>query len=272
MNRFVVFTDLDGTLLDHESYSVRLSVPALDLLQRRGCPVVPVSSKTSAEIRQWRRILFLNDPYVCENGCGIVIPKSCFTDLPAAGVDQGSEWRINLGMGIKEVRRHLLEIGNQTGVHYRGFEQMSDDEISCYTGLAGEELQMCRQREYDEPFIVNDEKEAEKLRSMTGQRGLVLTKGGRFHHLTGGCDKGKAVQILADLYRKESPDIMTVAIGDSHNDLPMFRVVDKGYLVGKPDGSHDLSVPEGAAKRIQAAGPKGFRVVVEEIMTVGRKR
>jgi mannosyl-3-phosphoglycerate phosphatase len=269
MSRVVVFTDLDGTLLDHDSYSVRMSVPALDLLLRRGNPVVPVSSKTSAEIRQWKKMLYLNGPFICENGCGIVIPKKCFSQLPVANVDHGTEWRINLGMGIEEVRRHLHEIADQKGVHYRGFSQMSDDEISRYTGLAGEELQMCRQREYDEPFIVNTDQEVEKIRSLAGAVGLVLTRGGRFHHITGGCDKGKAVKILADIYRKEIPDILTVAIGDSHNDLPMFQMVDKAYLVQKPGGFHDLTVPESVATRVPAIGPKGFRMAIEEIMTVG---
>ena len=45
----VIFTDLDGTLLDHENYSFRMALPALDLLRRRGVPVVPVSSKTAPE-------------------------------------------------------------------------------------------------------------------------------------------------------------------------------------------------------------------------------
>ena len=184
-------------------------------------------------------------------------------------MDHGTEWRISLGMGIEEVRRNLNEIAVQTGISFKGFKQMSDEDVSRYTGLAGEELQLCRQREYDEPFIVRTDKEAEKIRSMAGTMGMVITRGGRFHHITGGCDKGKAVRIISDLYRKEDPDTLTVAIGDSHNDLSMFQVVDRGYLVEKPGGFHDPSVPESAAIKVPAAGPKGFRMAIEEIMTVG---
>jgi mannosyl-3-phosphoglycerate phosphatase len=219
-------------------------------------------------MKKWGKMLFLNDPYIFENGCGIVIPKGYFNELPEGSVDQGGEWRVNLGMGVEEVRRQLREMATQTGIQYRGFEHMTDDEISYYTGLTGEELRMCRQREYDEPFMVNNDEAADMIGSLAGSRGLVVTKGGRFHHLTGGCDKGKAVQILAALYRRENPGIMTFAIGDSQNDVAMFAAVDRAYLVGKPDGSHDFSVPEGAAKRIHAAGPNGFRVAVEEILTL----
>ena len=45
----VVFTDLDGTLMDHDSYDVAPAKPALDALAARSIPVVPVTSKTRAE-------------------------------------------------------------------------------------------------------------------------------------------------------------------------------------------------------------------------------
>jgi mannosyl-3-phosphoglycerate phosphatase len=269
MSRFLVFTDLDGTLLDHDSYGVRMSVPGVDLLARRRCPLIPVSSKTSAEIRQWMKMLFLKGPFVCENGCGIVIPKSILGEMPPGGENSGSEWKINLGMPIEEVRRRLRSISDETGIPCRGFEHMADEEISCHTGLSGGELYLCRQREYDEPFVVETDREGEIIRSMAASRGLVITKGGRFFHATGGCDKGKAVKLLADILLAEDPDLRTVAVGDSLNDLPMFQAVDRAYLVEKPDESHDPAIPETAAVRVPAVGPKGFRAVVQEIMTVG---
>jgi mannosyl-3-phosphoglycerate phosphatase len=269
MDRFVVFTDLDGTLLDHDTYSVRMSVQGLDLLLRRGYPVIPVSSKTSAEIRKWMKMLFLDGPFICENGCGIVVPKSVQSKQPVSGEDNGNEWRISLGMAISEVRRILREISVEAGVRYRGLEQMSDDELSGYTGLYGGELKLCRQREYDEPFIVDNDRGAETIRLKAAERGLIITKGGRFHHATGGCDKGKAVKFLTDIYRGSNPDIQTVAIGDSLNDLPMFQVVDRAFLVEKPDGSHDSTVPETAAVRVPAVGPNGFRRIIQEIITIG---
>jgi mannosyl-3-phosphoglycerate phosphatase len=268
-NRFLVFTDLDGTLLDHDSYGVRMSIPGVDLLSRRKCPVIPVSSKTSAEIRQWMRILFLNGPYICENGCGIVIPKTYLGKRPHGGEDDGSEWKINLGMSIGEVRKRLREVSVEAGITYRGFEQMSDEEISDHTGLSGGEINLCRQREYDEPFIIETEREARIFRKSAAVKGLVVTRGGRFFHATGGCDKGKAVRILADILLEDAPDIQTVAVGDSLNDLAMFQAVDRAYLVERPDESHDPEIPETAAVRIHAVGPKGFRAVVQEIMTVG---
>jgi len=44
----VVFSDLNGTLLDHETYDWTPAKPALDRLARQGCPVILSSSKTAS--------------------------------------------------------------------------------------------------------------------------------------------------------------------------------------------------------------------------------
>lgn len=45
----VVFTDLDGTLLDHHTYQANEAAEALRLLEARGWPLVFCSSKTFSE-------------------------------------------------------------------------------------------------------------------------------------------------------------------------------------------------------------------------------
>lgn len=74
----IVFTDLDGTLLD-ESYSCEAAKPALDRVVRSSIPVVFCSSKTRAEIEVYRRELGIPDPFIVENGGAIVIPENYFT-------------------------------------------------------------------------------------------------------------------------------------------------------------------------------------------------
>ncbi len=269
MRKKVVFTDMDGTLLDHDTFSIRLAVASVDLLIRRGFPVVPVSSKTASEIRGWMRILFLRGPFICENGCGIFIPEGYFGNLPDGAVQNADGWKIPLASGIDVVREKLRDAAREAGVVYRGFEKMSREEISRYSGLRGDELQACLEREYDEPFILERNGEIERLRLPAKRNGLVLTRGGRFHHAADGCDKGRAVRILADLYREMDSEVLTIAVGDSQNDLSMLQAVDKGYLVRKPDGTYDPEVPETAASRVQGIGPKGFRAVIEEIIYFG---
>ena len=48
--QLLVFTDLDGSLLDHHSYSYQAALPRLQQLEQLGVPVIPATSKTRAEI------------------------------------------------------------------------------------------------------------------------------------------------------------------------------------------------------------------------------
>lgn len=51
----VVFSDLDGALLDHETYEFDAARPALDRLRRDGVPLVLCTSKTRAEVEPIER-------------------------------------------------------------------------------------------------------------------------------------------------------------------------------------------------------------------------
>jgi len=266
MSRIVVLTDMDGTLLDHDSYSFRRALPTLDLLIRRNIPVVPVSSKTSAEMTRWMKHLYLKGPFICENGCGIVIPSDYFSEEVKGARKDGDVLKLSLGSGITAIRKALGEIALELGVNLRGYGNMSTDEISAVTGLKGEELISSIQREHDEPFLMDEDCDFEALRSAAGKRGLTVLRGGRFYHLINHCDKGKASTILLDLYRQELGEIKVIGLGDSHNDLDFLKVVDIPFVVQRPDGTYDPRIPEDAAERIPAIGPSGWRIAIERFL------
>jgi predicted mannosyl-3-phosphoglycerate phosphatase (HAD superfamily) len=64
----VVFSDMDGTLLEHSTYSFAEAQPALDLLKSRGIPLDVCTSKTRSEVEFWRRLLGNKHPFIVENG------------------------------------------------------------------------------------------------------------------------------------------------------------------------------------------------------------
>ncbi len=71
--RIVVFSDLDGTLLDHETYSFAPAWPALDRMREDGHVLVLASSKTAAEIAPIRAAMgFVDCPAIVENGAGLL--------------------------------------------------------------------------------------------------------------------------------------------------------------------------------------------------------
>ena len=67
----MVFSDLDGTLLDHDGYSFEAAKPALAALAERAIPVVPSTSKTLVELEKLSVEIGLSGAAIAENGAAI---------------------------------------------------------------------------------------------------------------------------------------------------------------------------------------------------------
>jgi len=78
----VVFTDLDGTLLDHQTYEWEEAKPALNRCKALQVPLILVSSKTRAEMDVLRHELGLISPFISENGGGIFFPEEGSDPVP----------------------------------------------------------------------------------------------------------------------------------------------------------------------------------------------
>lgn len=267
----IVFTDLDGTLLDAVTYSFDAARPALDALRVCRVPLVLVSSKTRVEIEPLRFTLELLHPFIVENGGAVFIPKGYFDGpVPWAQV-RGTFQVMELGSPRARLRTALKEIELAVGCRLRGFGDMPAEEIAERTGLSHSEAVLAKQREYDEPFIIEGPATlAGEVRRLAEARGLHCTQGGRFYHFIGGSDKGKACHVLIDCYRRKQTQagnrLMTVGIGDSLNDLPMLAVVDRPVLVQKPDGSYDPDVWLPNLIQAPGIGPAGWNQAVLRLM------
>jgi len=145
-----------------------------------------------------------------------------------------------------------------------GFGDMSIQELSDATSLVRPDL--AKLREYDEPFILRDREKAQLISELAEEHGLQIVKGGRFYHLIGKNDKGKAVEILIGLYRRHYGDIHTVGIGDSQNDATILSIVDTPVLVRKPGGGYEELEIQGLV-RTDGIGPEGWREAVLSILS-----
>jgi mannosyl-3-phosphoglycerate phosphatase len=258
----VVFTDLDGTLLDHATYSFEPARPALDALAAAGVPVILCTSKTRAETERWRRALGNTHPFVVENGGAVFVPEGYFG--PGARYDRrdGGYGVIEYGRPYAELRRALETIRASTGLPLRGFGDMDLDEIAGRCGFSREEAALAARREYDEPFIGADSSALAAVVRAAGEAGLRIMSGGRFHHLVGDIDKGRAVRALRELYAEDRGPVRSVGLGDSPNDEPMLRAVDVPVLVRRPDGRHFDGLHLPGLVIASYAGPEGWREAV----------
>jgi mannosyl-3-phosphoglycerate phosphatase len=133
-------------------------------------------------------------------------------------------------------------------------------------GLSPEEARLAKKREYDEPFLLDEESAIKKIQKMASLSNLQVTRGGRFFHLMGENDKGEALRLLTDIYREKAEHIETIALGDSLNDLSMLRAADHPVLVQKPDGSYDPEVNLPNLNLAPGIGPTGWRKAVLQLL------
>jgi mannosyl-3-phosphoglycerate phosphatase len=261
--RIILFTDLDGSLLDADTYSFDGARPALEELRRRSIPIVACTSKTAAETRLWLRRLEVEAPYIVESGAGVHLPQGLFP---------GTGGLVKLAADYAEVLKGMAAIRERVPV--RGFHDMTPEEIARETGLSIEMATLAKGREFDEPFRLEGEDPdwAPKVEAVVSARGLRLSRGGRFWHLHGDTDKGKAVELVKSLYEKLWGPVRTIGAGDSAMDLPLLKAVDVPVIVGKPDGRYDPFLMD----RVQApvlsggAGAEGWsRGVLQALELLG---
>jgi len=266
--RPIIFTDLDGTLLDHQTYAWKKALPALNLCKRLEIPVVLVSSKTRAEMDKIRRNLSLEAPFISENGGGIFFPKKTAFDPPAGSSLDGDLWKLSLGLAYDLLVEGLKEIRNELGLNIKGFSDMSIREISQVTGLGLEDCESAAMREYDEPFIILD-KEPVDLRALlktARDKGLIITEGGRFFHLHGDNNKGLALEKLVSWYKKFPGNIFTIALGDSPNDFSMLERTDYPILIQSQRDLSELKQKIPRLKITREFGPEGWNSAVLEML------
>jgi mannosyl-3-phosphoglycerate phosphatase len=271
MVQLIILTDLDGSLLDATSYSHNAATEALQQIQDLRIPIVLVSSKTRAEMEPLRIRLRNRHPFIVENGGGIFIPRSYFPFLVEQAPVRGQYQVVELGLPYMELRVALKEIEQDLGYGLLGFGDMSMEEVAHYTGLSPADAALAKQREFDEPFLIDhDGITCEDLRPYVESRGLRCTKGGRFFHLMGTSDKGRASRLVLEWYRRHAEsqgrEVVSIGLGDSLNDLPMLKAVDRPILVQKPDGTYDPDIHLPHLNYAEGSGPIGWNKAVLAIL------
>ena len=262
----IVFTDLDGTLLDEENYSFEPALNAIEELKRLSIPIVFCSSKTKGEIEFYRDKIAIYAPFIVENGGAIFIPHKYFSHKYSFDFSQNGYKIIRLGLNYSMLVSRLKELRKSLGIDIICFSELSAQEISKITGLSQQEALLSKQREYIEPFMLRQVNSREKvlLFEEIKRGGLHITKGNIFYHLQGNNNKGKAVRRLMDIYKQAYSKIISTGLGDSLNDLPMLKSVDIPILIRKKDLSYNREIKDAIVDIYisSQAGPEGWNTAI----------
>ena len=269
--RILIFTDLDGTLLDPQSYSFDAALPALERVRQRRIPLILCSSKTRAEMEFYQGRLNIDEPFVSENGGALFVPWGYFSRVPEESEKRGRHLVLEFGVSYQTIRERFLEVAARLNVKPIGFGDLEAEEISSLLNLSITEAELARKREYDEAFYFPEKPKEEQIKLAErefNQAGLKLTTGGKLFHLHGDHDKGKAVRSLIRMYTDNWTDeFLTIGLGDSLNDLSLLEAVDVPVLVKKEDGSYQQEIlSKIEVHKASETGPRGWNQAVLELL------
>jgi mannosyl-3-phosphoglycerate phosphatase len=262
--KILIFTDLDGTLLDDQTYEFQSALPALRLIRSHNIPLIMVSSKTREEIEFYRKGLSREDPFIVENGGAIYFPASF--PLPDEYsfeiVDEYKEVLIGTPLAVLDEKIR----GLKGEFRFRCFSDLSIEEIAALTGLTHEQAQRASVREFDEPIVMERSSDEQLVCKRAQELGLDCVHGGRFLHLFCGGDKGKAVEVILNVYRQQGRHLISIGLGDSQNDVPMLWAVDKAVVMQAQDGGYLEGLDHPDLLRARGRGPVAWNRVMLRIL------
>lgn len=256
----LVFTDLDGTLLDHADYSYEAARPALEFLQREGIPLVLCTSKTAAEISSMRQDPALHDcTAIVENGAGILRAGAQVAE-PAATHQQLMQLVDRLPEDIR--------------AGFSGFSSWSPQTLMEHTGLDPDKARYARQRDYSEPGLwQGSDSSRRQFIDALESLGIRAQQGGRFLTLGFANNKADRMMEIVDEQRLQSgSDVISVALGDAANDIEMLERADFGIVIPNPAHAGLATLKgesTGRILRAQTPGPTGWR---DSLLTLLKRR
>lgn len=243
MPSLVVFSDLDGTLLDHANYDWQPAVPALNRLAKIGAAVVLASSKTAAEITVLQDEMGLGHwPAIVENGAGL-LGRQTTPQYDA-------------------LRHALTQIPQDMRRKFTGFGDMNTQAVADCTGLPQDVANLAKNRMFSEPGLWSgtDHQQTEFITALAAL-GVSARHGGRFLTLSFG--KTKATQ-MAEIMAQYQPR-HTIALGDAPNDIEMLETADTGIIIANPHRAALPPLPGEATGRVWRTtdtGPIGWNSAI----------
>ncbi|MEG3132905.1 mannosyl-3-phosphoglycerate phosphatase-related protein [Rouxiella sp. T17] len=264
-DNLVVFTDLDGSLLDHHDYGWQPAQAWLDRLKAAKVPVILTTSKTAAEVVELQAKLQLaNQPFIAENGALIRLPEGWNTE----NAEKSGQI---IGASYHDIRRILVNLRQRFDFEFRGFGDVSPQQVIDWTGLPSHNAELAMQREASEPIIwFGNDLDFARFEKYLHEEKLALTRGGRFWHVMGAdAGKGQAVNWLREQFTQRSgKPVITLGLGDGPNDIGMLNATDFAVVI-RGVHEHPMQLDnETTVFRTRDYGPEGWKQGLDHFISL----
>lgn len=251
-----IYTDLDGTLLDHHTYDWKPASAALSRCRASDIPVIPSTSKTADEVEDWIRRLDLPGYGIAENGGIVLLPQA--HDYWRS---HAPDWEGDLCYGLLMTRPYgavcqwIDAVRRAHGFACTGFHDVDVTTVMAWTGLDAEAAAQAMQRQSGEALVWEDTDQAlDQLRGLAAADNWVVRRGGRFVHVGDAVSKASAMQWLESHLPEPG---MVLALGDSENDREMLEAADMAVVI-RNDHGRPVALERSDALYSQASGPQGW--------------
>ena len=232
----VIYSDLDGTLLDHHTYDPSPALPTLAALRQRRIPVIPCTSKTREELRPISLELKLDGPLIVENGAAVWVPEDWGLDKPKDATEEGKYWCHVFGISRADIRQRLAFLDAEWSNQYRSLCDLSVNQVVSLTGLDKTAASLAKERLHCEALVwLGTSTDRELFAKQVESMDMRCIQGGRFIHVLASGGKSEAFTWLHKKIISElQVDAVSIAVGDAKNDADMLEVADFALLVRSP--------------------------------------
>ena len=221
----IIFTDLDGTFLNKNTFRFGNNKKISKNLRNKGIIIVPNSSKTIDELKSFNKKIGIKFPFISENGSTIYNLKYINKKLPLK-IKIGRPRSIILKIFKKRVKKEYID-------KCIFIDKLKLKEQSKILGLKSKELKDALNRKHTIPIkFIGKKTEKLKIQKIIKKIGLSFQEGGRIINLGDNTNKGIAMKKLLSLINKKLKfKVNTIGIGDNYNDIEMLKNCDIPCLV-----------------------------------------
>ena len=270
MSSAVIYTDLDGTLLDHHTYAFDEALETIKALKDRGIPIIPCTSKTRAETMRLMQAMGIDGPMIVENGAAIWVPQDWGLERPAGSASDADAWCHSFGPSRSMIRRQLAILSIEWGNRYQSLCDLSDKQVAAVTGLDLDGAARAKQREHCETLIwLGTPADRKTFAEQVETLDMRCLQGGRFVHVLTSGGKAEAVSWLHHKICRERPGFdgaISLSAGDAENDVEMLEVTDLALLVRSPVNEPPTVRRQGGLVISDTEGPAGWAEGIEALI------